>query len=413
MAKRRGNGEGSITQRKDGRWQGCITIGMDPKTGKPKKQYFYGKKRKEVQDKITEALGDIRKGTFAEPTKLTVGEWLETWLNNYMKPSLRPTTWASYETQVNKHLKPAFEHVKLQSLQTRQLQNLYNKKLEGNRADKKEGGLSPRSVRYIHTVIRAALDQAVKEKIITINPANAAKLPKMEQKEVQSLDTEGVTLFLQEAAKTKHYAAYLLDIATGLRRGELLALKWEDITLRTQKGEMITAGNNFKWKDINMETAVITVNRNLVRTKEGLTFQRPKNNKTRTVNIPGNVLNELKTHNKKQSAKKLELGKAYKDEGLVFCLDDGSRMDPRGFARHFERMIERLQKKGFTRITFHGLRHSFATLSLQEGVDIKTIQDALGHHNPAFTMKVYSHVTEKMKKEATSKIGNLLASCTK
>lgn len=390
---RRGNGEGSIVERSDGRWQGCITIGTNPENGNPKKAYYYGKSQKEVQDKILEARGKIATGTFSEPSKLTLGEWLKTWLNDYMKASIRPTTWASYETQVSKHIIPAIGGEKLQGLQTRHLQNLYNKKMQGGRADKKEGGLSPRSVRYIHCVLYAALDQAVKENLIHINPANAVKLPKMEQEEVQAMDTKGVTEFLQEAKKTKHYAAYYLTLSTGLRRGELMALKWSNVDL---------------------QAGTITVKQNLVRTKEGLKFQEPKTkNSKRVIGIDEDTVKELKSHKAKQAAAILEMGKAYKKNDLVFCHDDGTPMDPRGFSRHFERIIERLQKKGFTRITFHGLRHTFATLSRQEGVDLKVISETLGHYDPAFTMKVYQHVTPQMKKEAVSKIGNLLASCAK
>lgn len=395
MAKRgrRGNNEGSITQRKDGRWQGSVKIGMNPETGAPKRAYFYGKTRKEVQEKIQEALGKVKEGTFAEPSKLTFGEWLDTWLNDYMKMSLRPTTWASYETQAKKHIKPALGHIKLQNLTTDHLQKLYNEKLEGGRADKKKGGLSPRSVRYIHQVIHGALEQAVRGKKISINPANAVVLPKINKKEIQSLDTKGTKAFLQEAKKTRHYTAYLTLLVTGIRRGELLALRW---------------------KDVDLEEGTITINRNLVRTKEGLIFQEPKTELSRrTINIKEDIIKELKTNKAKQAEMKLKLGKAYQDNNLVFCNEDGKSMDPRSFAKHFERMIERLQKKGFSRITLHGLRHTFATLSIQEGVDLRTIQETLGHYDPSFTMRTYSHVTNKMRREASSKIGNLIASLAK
>lgn len=389
---RRGNGEGSITQRSDGRWQGCLTIGINP-DGKPKKAYYYGKSQGEVQDKILEARGKIASGTFADPSKLTLGEWLTTWLNDYMKNNIKPTTWESYETQVTQHIKPAIGTVTVQKLQTRHLQNLYNTKLEGGRADNKKGGLSPRSVRYIHCVLKAALDQAVKEKIITINPADAVKLPKMEQEEVKALDTSEVTTFLHEAKKTKHYAAYYLTLATGVRRGELMALKWSNVDL--QEG-------------------TISIKENLVRTKKGLIFQEPKTkNSKRTIGIDEDVVKELKSHKAKQAAAILEMGKAYQKNDLVFCHDDGTKFDPRGFSRHFERIIVRLQKGGFTRITFHGLRHTFATLSRQEGTDLRLVSEILGHYDPAFTMKIYQHVTPQMKKEAKSKIGNLLASCAK
>jgi len=392
MAKRRGNGEGSITKRKsDGRWQGYVTVGYDVETGKPKKKYFYGKTRKEVQEQVNEALGKVRTGTYREPSKLTMAEWLTTWLNDYMKPSLRPTTWENYEIQVMRHILPALGHLRLSQLQTSNLQKLYNDKLSnGGRLDGKEGGLSPRSVRYIHTLIHAALEQAKKEGMITINVADAVKLPHDQKKEIQCLDTEGVKKFLTAARDTKHFPAYFLALNTGLRRGELLGLRW---------------------KDVDLKAGSITVNQGLVRTKQGLVFQEPKTKlSNRTIGISPQVVSVLKDHKKRQNEERLSAGEAYnKEHDLVFCNELGEPICPRGFTRHFERLLKRAGLEG--KVTFHGLRHTFATLSLQEGAAARTVQEALGHHKAAFTLDVYSSVTDKMKKEATDKIGNLLASC--
>jgi integrase len=392
MAKRRGNGEGSITKRKsDGRWQGYVTVGYDVETGKPKKKYFYGKTRKEVQEQVNEALGKVRTGTYREPSKLTMAEWLTTWLNDYMKPSLRPTTWENYEIQVMRHILPALGHLRLSQLQTSNLQKLYNDKLSnGGRLDGKEGGLSPRSVRYIHTLIHAALEQAKKEGMITINVADAVKLPHDQKKEIQCLDTEGVKKFLTAARDTKHFPAYFLALNTGLRRGELLGLRW---------------------KDVDLKAGSITVNQGLVRTKQGLVFQEPKTKlSNRTIGVSPQVVIALKDHKKRQNEERLAAGTAYnKEHDLVFCNELGDPICPRGFTRHFERLLKKSGLEG--KVTFHGLRHTFATLSLQEGAAARTVQEALGHHKAAFTLDVYSSVTDKMKKEATDKIGNLLASC--
>ena len=398
MAKRRGNGEGSITKRKDGRWQASAKVGYNSETDKPKYAYFYGKTRKEVQEKLSEALGKVQSGTYREPTKLILAEWLTTWLNDYMKPSIRPTTWESYKTQVDKHIIPTLGHLKLAQLQTSNLQKLYNEKLQRGRADGKPGGLSPRSVKYIHVVLHGALEQARKEGMITINPANAVKLPNERKKEMQTLDTAGIAKFIELIKDKRLYPAYMLELATGLRRGELLALRWKDLVIPD--------------KEAKDQTGSVTVNQNIVRVKSGLVFQEPKTNfSRRTVSIPANITKELRIHKKKQEWEKESMGCAYQENDLVFCTQEGKPIDPRAFTRGFERIISELEKEGFPRITFHGLRHTFATLSLQEGVSPRTIQETLGHHSAAFTMSVYSHVTEKMKKEATDKIGNLLASC--
>ena len=394
MAKRRGNGEGSITYRKkDKRWQGSCTVGYD-ENGKPRRRYFYGKSRDEVKEKIDEAIKVVNAtGSYEEKRNMIVAEWLNEWLYNYKKHSLRPTTWESYEMNVKKHINPVIGGIKLAKLTTSDIQRLYNIKLSpGGRADKKEGALSLRSVKYIHTILKQALEQARKQHLILHNPAEATVIRREEdKKDIKFLDTEGVKKLLGRVKDSKHYPAYLLELATGLRRGELLGLRW---------------------KDVDLENGTVSVNQNLVRTKEkGLIFQPPKTKYgKRTIEIPENVVKELKKHKAKQNEYKMLLGDAYQKHDLVFCKEDGSPYCPRTFARQFEIFAE---KAGLQGITFHCLRHTFATLSLQEGIDIRTTQENLGHHDSAFTINVYSNATKKMKKEATNKIGNLLASCTK
>lgn len=388
MAKRRGDGEGSITKRKDGRWQGSVLVGYNPETGRPKRKYFYGRTRKEVQEKINEVALKVQAGTYREPSKLTVAEWFTTWLNDYMKLSLRPTTWESYRYQVEGHIIPALGHLKLAQLQTAHIQRLYNEKLNGGRLDGKDGGLSPKSVRYIHTVIHSCLEQAKKEGMITVNPADAVRLPKQEQKEIKYLGTAEAAIFLAMAKESKHFAAFYLALNTGMRRGELLGLRW---------------------KDIDFEAGQLTVNQGLVRVSgQGLVFQEPKTKlSSRVINLAPAVVQVLKEHKKQQNEYKLMAGGAYrKDLDLVFANELGEPICPRAFTRVFERLI----KKAGLDVTFHGLRHTFATLALESGVDVKTIQETLGHHSSAFTMDVYSSVTVKMKREAADKVGNLLAS---
>lgn len=373
---------------KDGTWMGAATAGFDVAKNKPDRRYYYGKTRAEVIEKMEAVKARVKSGQITEPSKMLLAEWLDTWLNDYMKPSLRPTTWESYETQVRKHIKPAIGHIRLSQLQTAHLQKLYNEKLSGGRADGKEGGLSPRSVRYIHNTIHGSLEQAKKEGLIYINPADAVKLPKEEKKEIKYLDSEGITKFLAAARDAKQFNAYYLELATGLRRGELLALRWQDVDFKNNS---------------------VTVRQNLVRTKAGLTFQSPKTAlANRTINIPAEVAGVLEFHKRRQNNEREKAGEAWQDNNLVFCNEIGRPYCPRSFSRGFERLTKRAGLEG---ITFHGLRHTFATMSLQEGVDYKTTQEALGHYDPAFTLRVYSGVTQKMKQEATSKIGNLLNSC--
>ena len=388
MAKRRGDGEGSITKRKDGKWQGSVLTGYNPETGKPVRKYFYGRTRKEVQEKINEVAPKVAAGTYREPTKMTVAEWFTTWLNDYMKLSLRPTTWESHKYQVDGHIIPALGHLRLAQLQTAHIQRLYNDKLQGGRLDGKPGGLSPKSVRYIHTVIHSCLEQARKESMITINPAGAVRLPKLEKPEIKYLGTAEAAIFLAMARESKHFAAFYLALSTGMRRGELLALRW---------------------KDIDFEAEQLTVNQGLVRISgKGLVFQEPKTAlSNRVISLAPAVAQVLKEHREQQTDGRIMAGAAYNSElDLVFSNELGEPICPRAFTRVFERLV----KKAGLNVTFHGLRHTFATLALQEGVDVKTIQETLGHHSAAFTMDVYSNVTAKMRREAADRVSNLLAS---
>ena len=410
MTKRRGKGEGCISKRKDGTWQGYVTIGYNPETGNPKRKYFSGKTRKEIQEKINKVAGKVQEGTYKEPSKMRVAEWFNVWIEEYQKTSLRATTWESYKMQIDKHILPAIGHLHLSQLQTYHLQTLYNdKQKDGARLDGKSGPLSARSVRYIHMICHACLDQAKKEGRITNNPAEAVKLPADKTKELEFFDTEQVKAFLSEARKTNHFAAYFLALNTGLRRGELLGLRWSDI---------------------DMKNGYISVNRSLVRVNGEQKFQEPKTKRSkRTIGVTKSVIDELKFHRKRQSDLMKEAGEAWENNNLVFCNELGKPLNPRTFARHYERLIQRynreIEKEGQIKgldvkeiegkklpvISFHGLRHTFATLSLQQGTDPRTIQEALGHHKVAFTLDVYSGVTDKMKQEATDKIGSLLTSC--
>jgi integrase len=387
--RRRGPGEGSITQRKDGRWQASIQIGYDPETGRPKRKYFYAKTRKEVQQRLAEIAPKVQAGTYREPSRLTCAEWFSTWLNDYMKMSLRPTTWESYRYQVDGHIIPALGHLRLPQLQTAHIQRLYNEKLASGRLDGKPGGLSPKSVRYIHTVIHSALEQARKEGLIAINPAAAARLPKQERPEIKYLGVAEAAIFLATAKESKHFAAFFLALNTGMRRGEILGLRWQDLDL---------------------EAGQLAVNQGLVRVSgKGLVLQEPKTALSkRVINLAPAVVQVLKNRKKQQAEYRLMAGGAYDEKGLdlVFCNELGEPICPRAFTRVFERLI----KKAGLDVTFHGLRHTFATMALEQGVDVKTIQETLGHHSAAFTMDVYSSVTAKMKKEAADRVGDLLAS---
>jgi len=330
MAKRRGNGEGTISKRKNGTWCAVATVGRKP-DGKLKRKYFYGRTRQEVADKLTKALGDLRQGTFIDDTSITIEKWFKTWLEEYKQPKLRPTTFESYRIMVDHHIIPAVGHTRLKDLRPEHLQHLYNEKLKT--------GLSSRTVRYIHTVIHAALKQALKNQLVYRNVSEATELPADNKKEARALTAEEMDKFLNILEGNRLKAAFVTLLGSGLRRGELLALKWKNIDL---KEGVIHVKENLTWLP-----------------KKGIVFQSPKTEKSkRSVPLPDNVLIELKKHKKAQAAEKLSAGEGYQDSGMVFCTEVGTPIIPRNFERKYKAL---LKKAGLTGIKLHSLRHTYAT----------------------------------------------------
>jgi integrase len=384
MAKKRGNNEGTIARRKDGRWTASITVGRDPKTGKLKRAWFYGKTRQEAAEQLSKALRDKQQGTLIAPHKVTLGEWLDTWLWEYKKPKLRPVTLDSYEMLIRRYLKPALGHMPLRDLRPEPLQHFYNAS--------REQGCSSRTVRYCHTILHGALAQAEKNQLVTRNVSTLTERPRKERQEMQTLTLEQVaTGLLPILAADRLGAAIFLAFGTGLRRGELLALRWQDID--------VSAG-------------ILHVRQTLVRVrnhgakgneeKTRLVFHEPKTaTSRRTVPLPDGCLTALKRHKACQAEEKLLLGQVYQDHGLVFCGPRGTPLDPSEFTRHFHQV---LQQGGLPSIRLHDARHTFATLLLELGESPKTVQTMLGHSSIAITLDIYSHVSLELEKKAAAKL---------
>ncbi|MCZ6873511.1 MAG: site-specific integrase [bacterium] len=384
MAKKRGNNEGTIVKRSDGRWVASITIGRDPTTGKPKRAWFYGKTRKEAAEKLAKALREKQQGTFVSPHKLTVGTWLDTWLWEYKKPRLRPITFDSYEMLVRHHLKPSLGHIALRDLPPEHVQRFYN--------ERKKLGLSARTVRYLHTVLHGALTQAEKNQLVARNVSKLTERPPEERKDMHTYTMDQVAEQLLPAIKDERlFAVILLAFMTGLRRGELLALRW---------------------RDIDLEKDILRVRQTLVRAKDHeigksrLIFQEPKTQKSRrTIPIPDQCITALKRYKVQQAQEKLLLGQAYEDHGLVFCQPDGKPIDPRNFARYFDKLIK---QAGLPKISPHDARHTFATLMMELGESPKTVQEMLGHSRVAITLDIYSHVSLELEKKAAARLNAAL-----
>ncbi len=378
MAKRRSNGEGNIRKRKDGRWEGRYTAGHDPDTGKQIFKNVLGKTQAEVKEKLKKALVECGKIDFTKTGQYTVGTWMDTWYENVAKIKVRASSHQTYKGYIDNHIKPYIGNTPLEKLTTMDLQKLYRKLLTKGRVDRIESkkqpkGLSAKTVRNINQVISSAMDLAVTQKIILENPTKACELPKVDHKEMQTIPLEQLDAFLKEARETGVYAMYYIELATGLRRGELLGLKWQDI----------------EWKN-----GIIRVRRQIARV-DGQIVEAPLKTKNsyRAVTISQQAIEVLKQQKEKTN------------DQYVFPSPNGGPISPDSVNNMLKRVLERA---GIPKIRFHDLRHTFATIALQNGVDIKTVSSMLGHFSAGFTLDTYAHVTTAAQKEAAETMGQVL-----
>ncbi len=379
MAKKRANGEGNIRKRKDGRWEGRFTAGHDPATGKQVIKSVLGKTQAEVKEKLKKAMEDATKVDFTKNGKYTVGTWLDEWFENVAKIKVRASSHQTYRGYIDNHIKPNIGNIPIEKLTTMDLQKFYRKLLTKGRIERIESkdqpkGLSAKTVRNINQVISSAMDLAVAQKLIPMNPTNACELPRIEHKEMQTIPAEQLQAFLNEARATGVYEMYYIELATGLRRGELLGLKWQDID----------------WKN-----GVIKVRRQVARV-DGKIKEAPLKTKNsyRTVTISQQAIEVLKEQKKKTH------------DTYVFPAPNGGPISPDSVNNMLKRVLERA---GIPKVRFHDLRHTFATIALQNGVDIKTVSGMLGHFSAGFTLDTYAHVTTSAQKEAAQTMGNLLS----
>lgn len=374
MAKKRGHGEGSIYRRKDGRWVGEIFLGFD-QSGKKKVLRFYGKTREEVQNELIKALRDRQLGVLGEPARQTVGQFLQDWLENSVKGSVRPRTLENYRYAVSHMM--AIARVPLVKLTPQHIQRMYR--------EKQEAGLT-RTVSLMHSVLHKALGQAVKWGLVPRNVVEAVNPPRVPRKEFRPLSPEEVSRFLEAAKDDRLYALYVLAVSCGLRLGELLGLKWDDVDLA--KGA-IRVARQLQWIK-----------------GTGPVFSEPKSAKARrTIVLPANVQAVLRRHRTRQAEERLKLGDVWQDWGLVFTTTIGTPLDPRSVYDSFYPLLE---KARLPRIRFHDLRHTCATLLLAQGVHPKIVQEQLGHSQVNLTLDTYSHVTAPMLQEAAEKMDAIL-----
>ena len=375
-----------ITKRKDGLFQGMYTA-QTPDG--PKRKYVYGRKYKDVEKKLAEAMGDAARGIVVDDKNLTVGEYLDSWLNDAVRGTIRESTYSRDKYLVTNHIRPTLGRVKLKTLNAMRLQGLYRERLDA--------GLSASTVQKIHHVLHKALAQAVSWDLIVRNPADSVKAPTPAPKEMHPLSAKQARRLLTTAAEAgpnetpdRLQALYVLAIHTGMRRGELLGLKWEDV-------------------DLDAATPTVRVRRTITRKGKGgsYTLGEPKTkNSRRTIRLTQRAVEALRSHRAQQAQEKLQAGPLYEDQGLVFAGKGGGLMNPSNLRnRSFKPLLTRAR---LPRITFHDLRHTCASLLFQRNVHPKFVQELLGHASVAITLDTYSHMLPGMGGEAADAMSEAL-----
>ena len=380
MAKRRANGEGNIRKRKDGRWEGRYTAGYDPQTGKRVIKNVLGKTQAEVKAKLAKVLDETKDLDVVRAEEYTVATWLRTWYDLYAKPNIRLATADRYHLMIETYTIPRIGKIKLTKLTSRDLQKLYKNLMENGRVHvgkNQSPGLSSTTVRSVHLMLHCAFERAVKERLISRNPTDDCIAPKVQKFERKTLHPEDMKAYLDAANTRGVLPMFYLALVSGLRKGELAALLWDDL---------------------DTENKTIFVSKQYVRNPSGeLTLSRPKTETSvRRVSIPQEAIDLLIQEHSK-----------HPDNQYMFPSPaTGEMYHPDSIAKLHEKI---LKAANLEHIPLHSLRHTFATVALQNGVDVKTVSSMLGHYDAGFTLRTYTHATRQGQDRAAETMGNFMA----
>jgi len=374
--------KGHIRERSAGCWAIVIDL-HDPETGKRKRKWhsFRGTKR-QAQVKCSELIAAIKGETYVDSSRQTVAQYLDRWLT-YMASQLSPRSHERYTEIVKKNLVPALGALCLTKLRSRHIAEAYAKALQTGRRDGK-GGLSANTVLYMHRVLKHALADAVAWRELVHNEAAAVKPPKVERKQMKVLDMDATATLIEEARGTTLFVPILLGVTTGMRRGEVVALRW---------------------RNLDLDRAQISIEESAEQTKTGIRYKPPKSGKGRTVALPNAVVEEMRNHRVRQAEALLKLGIRLSEHTFVVAQADGSALQPRSLTHAFKLF---LAKHKLSRVRLHDLRHTHATAMLKNKVHPKVVQERLGHSTIAITMDIYSHVLEGMQEDAAETVDAVL-----
>jgi len=374
---------GHIRERSPGSFELRYSRDTDPATGKRRIATATVRgTRKDAEKELRRLLHALDTGEHVDPTRMTVRQWLATWLET-MRPEVALRSHERYAVIVHHHLIPALGNLAITKLAPAHIQSFYNDLASSGRRDGKPGPLAPRSRRQIHRVLSAALSRAVEQQVLARNPCDVFKrrLPKVERQEMATLSADQSAALLDKVRLTPLYWPVLLALATGARRGELLALKW---------------------KNVDLDRNTLRVVESLEQTGAGLRFKPPKSGRGRAITLPAFAVEELRRRRREQAEELLRLGVRQGGDTLVCARPDGTPTSPFGLTHAFFDFIRKHPE--LPRVRFHDLRHTHATQLLLAGVHPRIAQERLGHSTVALTLDLYSHVTATMQEDAAAKI---------
>jgi integrase len=377
--------KGHVYQRAKGSWTIVYDLPVDMVTGKrrQKSQTVKGTKR-DAERALREVLLSLEQGTYVKPNKVKLGEWLIQWLKDYVSMNTTDRTQESYKSIVERHLIPSLGKITLTDLQPVHIQSYYAAKLDKGRADGK-GGLSARSIVYHHRILSNALDYAVKMGIVVRNVIKVVEPPRVAKVTMHTLSPEEVTKFLDAARETDYFVYFATLLYTGLRRGELLALRWRNLDLESAKLTVV-------------ETAYKLGNGTYV-------IKEPKTPQSRrTVTLPPSLVELFNVYRADQELLRIQLGVSLDADDFVFIRPDGSPINPNAVTLAFRRIIKKAMLRS---IRIHDLRHTHATLMLKAGVHPKVVSERLGHANIGITLDIYSHVLPGLQEAAAEKFDRI------
>jgi integrase len=374
--------KGHIRERSPGHW--AIVIEMRDPTGKRRRKWhsFVGTKR-QAQSECARLISEVKIGTYIEPSKATFAQFLDRWLDD-VRTRVTPKTYERYAQICHKNIGPLLGTIPLAKLKPEQISEAYAKALATGRRDG-EGGLSPRTVRQMHAIVKSSLAQAVKWEILARNAAAVVKGPKVGRATMQTYDLGQTAEMIEAARGQRVLMPALLAVLCGLRRGEIAALRW---------------------RHLDLDGAQLAVVESAEQTKAGVRFKEPKNGRGRTVALSATMMSELKAHRVQQAQELLKVGKRLSDDDFVVTQSDGCPLLPHSIGQEWVRFLGR--SRNLPRIRFHDLRHAHATHLLASGVHPKVASERLGHSKVGITLDLYSHVLPNMQADAAAIVDGAL-----